>query len=244
MLGLSSLAACALFVAACGPRTPPEGAVAPSEPPAADSATAVPDTAAAATPLQLFEVEAGDAEEWPSGRRVFFMMAERVLTLPGDGRYEILDVRGRIGEAEILPDRIRGYGRTEAAPWHVELSWIEPPARDVRDVPHLVGIGPLSSSLPRARLLLASLARAGLTADAPHEAESGRVPADLPVRYAVDLDGDNIADLLSSYESTREPDDSTPWLRYHVSAKTLLRVEGSWREVEACEWTEEELVGP
>jgi hypothetical protein len=231
------------------PSTPPpsalsDGAAAPPAPAASAPEASPSGVDSAATPTQLFEVEAGEAEELPSHSRVFFMMTEQLLTRPSDGLYEILDVRGRIGDARIIPERIRGYGHSDAPPLHAELSWIEPPARDPKGSMHVVAIGPLSSSLPRARLLRTALARAGLSSDIPDEAQSGQVPADLPVRYAVDLDGNDTPDLLSTYMRNLVPSAAPHRLRYHVSAKTLLRTAGSWREVEACDWTEEELVGP
>jgi hypothetical protein len=231
-------------VPAPSPSALSDGAAAPPAPTASAPEAAPSGVDSAGLPTQLFEVEAGEAEELPSHSRVFFMMTEQLLTRPSDGLYEILDVRGRIGDARIIPERIRGFGHSDAPPLHAELSWIEPPARDPEGSVHAVGVGPLSSSLPRARLLLTGLARAGLSADAPDEAQSGRVPADLPVRYAVDLDGDDLADLLSTYMRNLVPRAGPHRLRYHVSAKTLLRVAGAWREVEACDWTEEELVGP
>ena len=264
---LTALAACALLVA-CGsqastapavapisalapapapappPSSPSAVSAVPSAPAASTSATAAPGIDGTAAPTQLFDVEAGYAEELPSHSRVFFMTADQVLTRPSDGLYEILDVRGRIGDARIIPERIRGYGHSDDPPLHAELSWIEPPARDPKGLVHVVGIGPLASSLPRARLLLTAVARAGLSADVPDEAQRGQIPADLPVRYAVDLDGDDIADLLSTYVGTQEPSDLPHRLRYHVSAKTLRRTASSWRVVEECDWTEEELVGP
>ena len=222
-----------------------EAAAAEVAPEASDSAPAGVRTGDPAQVRQLFPVEALDATDAVTGARVPVLLAESVLSTPSSGLYVLLDTEGRIGEARVQLGRTRGWDKSaDSPPLHVELQWVGTPSRDARRSLHVVAVGPLDETLPRARLLRAGIARAGLAASAPDDSDHVHGPHG-PAFLAVDLDGDGEADVVAYHERRPRRSAAPHTMSWDVRAETWLRASSSsWQKVESCTWVDETMVGP
>jgi hypothetical protein len=213
---------------------------------AGDAAPASVQTGDPAQVRQLFAVEAVDATDAVTGARVPVLLADSMLSVPSSGLYVLLDTEGRIGDAQVLMGRTRGWDRSAATPpLHVELQWMAPPSRDARRSLHVVAVGPLEDTLPRARLLRAGIARAGLAASAPDDSDHVHGPHG-PALLAVDLDGDGEADVVAYQERRARRSAAPHTMSWDVQAATWLRASpsSSWQKVESCAWVDRTMVGP
>ncbi len=195
-----------------------------------------------AAPRQLFAVEWLEATD-PAGGRRLVLLADRVLSAPASGNYLILDTEGVAGLARIRPKSVRGRDHTRPEPpLHVELEWVGAPAVRPPDFRHRVAVGPITGTLPKARLLRAGMARAGRPVSEPDEEANVRGPHG-PATYAVDLDGDGRADLVAYYHREAGARERSR-IAYEERAETWSRTSRGWRRVEFVRSQSQGIIGP
>jgi hypothetical protein len=195
--------------------------------------------------MQLFPVEILPVTD-RAGATVEQIVAEEVIS-PPRGEYALVDVDGYLGIARILPERTRGYdgndGSTGAPPFHVELEWVGTPAHVPSRNAHVVAIGPALAASRRSRRMQAGLALAGEVYVGRDEEKAATGPKGAPT-YAVDLDGDGTADVVSYVVTSHDTETRDHLLTWSTRAETWLREGGVWRQLERCTWHGRTIVGP
>jgi hypothetical protein len=184
----------------------------------------------------LFSVQRVYTTTWIG--KVEVLLSDDVLSQPVPGRYVLVDVTGRVGDAQLDLDLVRGWNKSSHPPFHIELDWISAPTRSPEQSGIVVvAVGPLRETLPHARLL-----RIGSAADHPGQVE--RVGPRDEVKWAVDLDGDGKAEVVS-YASRQELGMVEPdFLGWRTTAETWQLRRGHWERIELCSWESGTLVGP
>ena len=243
------LALFALLGCACASSTP-----APSEPePSEDSGAPVvieADNPAEPAPTCAPVDSAGLAHLYPAaftrvsevetGIERELILVDGGVSPASEGRYLLLDERGPLTLASV--SRQRGEG-----PVQVELDPIEPWLRDPPPRPgeswsHQVLVGPLAEPLPCAKLMFVGLARAGASAERAPEPGTRAFPRGEPV-YAVDLDGDDAADL-ALYQATVAERSYGDEVELEWEAQTFVFRDGAWVELDSATWTTRDYYGP
>ncbi len=189
-------------------------------------------------PLLVFEVT---TEVGP----VRAMIAEGVPLSPGPGRYFALDRRGLRCEVRVVRTReLTSSMLVSGRPPHqVELAvvgdapcWTEGPGGE-----HVVVVGPLAAPPARARLMALGLARAGSSPGAiPREAPGVPLPedrADDQIGFAVDLDGDRTADVVTTADRRSLPASGRGTFRVEHRQRTWTRAGRTWTSAAGTAWT-------
>jgi hypothetical protein len=187
----------------------------------------------------LFPVEAVDTTT--STGRVTVLLSDRMLSRPSPGNYLLVDIEGRLGEARILLDRVRGLTQRLEPPFHVELEWETPPLRDAHSSGMIAAVGPLRATLPSARLMRTGMASGFV--DGEIRAEAVVAPRGQPT-YAVDLDGDARADAVGYFERREGGPVAPHELGWTAIAESWRRRAEQWERIEYCSWDGMDLIGP
>lgn len=177
------------------------------------------------------------------------LVAEEVMGPPRPGRYFVLDFTGLYAEVRVLRSReLRSSSVTGVeVPHQYELEFVRRASRPWQTDGHVVGVGPMRGAPTGARLMAWGLALAGTA--------TGSVPLDHPgaplpdgvgeegIEYAVDLDRDRVADLVTVHRRS-EGRRARASFRVEERRELWSRAAGSWARRAELAWTTEVIVGP
>jgi hypothetical protein len=186
-----------------------------------------------APPVDLIEVARADIAWTDASARTTFTQVTVDALLGGtlNARYLLVDTAGPI--ATLTLDRAtktraaclsQGTFRVGGAIHHVP-----------RDPAHVVVVGPLDASAAKPRLMFVGLARAGRPASEAAEPLGVAPPPGGEPLYAVDLDGDRVADLVHRRQEQHGAfDKGIAPVRHSLEAWQRA---ASWTRTRLCEWT-------
>lgn len=147
------------------------------------------------------------------------------------GEFLLVDTAGPIATLALARVAETGVGCLRRVSFRVVGAIDHVPA----DPAHVVVIGPLDAPAPKARLMFLGLAVAGHVAPATVEPLGVAGPGGGEPTYAVDLDGDRVADVFS-----RRSEQHGPFVNGLAEVRHVeehWRRARSWKQTRACKWT-------
>lgn len=178
--------------------------------------------------------------EGPSGRPRFSRVTVTMTPAePPPGTYLLLDTQGTVARLALESAR----GRADACPYSAVFVVEGALTRTPTAAEHLVVMGPVQDARATGRLLFRGLPTAGHGASRAPEPLGVRAPGGAEPLYAVDTNGDNVADLAMTWIRKFGEVKNTKLDRKEI-AETFQHQAREWAMTAHCSWHEADLVGP
>jgi hypothetical protein len=186
------------------------------------------------------EASSPAAPQDPSRRPSFSRVAVTMTPAePPPGTYLLLDTQGPVARLALESAR----GRADACPYSAVFVVEGGLSRTPLTSDHLVVLGPVQDARATGRLLFRGLATAGHPAGRAPEALGVRAPGGAEPLYAVDTNGDNVADLAMTWVRKFGEVKNTKLDRKEI-AESFQHQGREWAMTAHCSWHEADLVGP
>lgn len=158
---------------------------------------------------------------------------------PPPGTYLLLDTQGVVARLALESAR----GKADACPYSAVFAVEGGLSRTPAAADHLVVMGPVQDAHASGRLLFRGLATAGHPASRAPEPLGVRAPAGAEPLYAVDTNGDGVADLAMTWVRKFGEVKNTKLDRKEI-AESFQHQAREWAMTAHCSWHEADLVGP